>query len=102
MSFVSEITSIYKKNKILNKLNDAQKLAVKNYIGASAILAGPGSGKTFTLVSRAAYMIEEGIDPRSMLLFTFTRKAAKEIKERIASYIGEKSSGITIGTYHSF
>ena len=47
-------------------------------------------------------MIEEGIDPRSILLFTFTRKGANEIKERIASYIGEKSNGITIGTYHSF
>ena len=47
-------------------------------------------------------MIEDGVDPNSILLFTFTRKGANELKERIQSYIGKRASGVTVGTYHSF
>ena len=90
------------KETILSKLNDAQKLPVKNYEGASVVVSGPGSGKSRMLVARAAYMIEDGVNPKSMLMFTFTNKAAKELKERVHAQIGKAAKGITVGTYHSF
>ena len=90
------------KEAILNGLNEAQKEPVIDYKGASVIVAGPGSGKTHTTVARAAYMIEDGVDPKSMLMFTFTNKAAGELKERVHAYIGKAAKGITVGTYHSF
>lgn len=90
------------KEAILEGLNDAQKLPVMDYKGASIIVSGPGSGKTHTTVARAAYMIEDGINPKSMLMFTFTNKAANELKERVHAYIGDEAKGITVGTYHSF
>lgn len=90
------------KGLILEELNDAQKEVVVNYHGMNVCVAGPGSGKTKTVVSRAAYMIEDGVDPRQMLLFTFTRDGANEMKERIGRYLGERAKGITVTTYHSF
>lgn len=88
---------------ILNRLNDEQRLAVENFIGPSFIVAGPGAGKTFTIISRTQYMILNGVKPENILLFTFTNKAAKEIKERIAKAVGEDvAAQITTGTYHSF
>lgn len=88
---------------ILGRLNDEQKEAVKNYVGPSFIVAGPGAGKTFTVISRTQYMILNGVPPEKILLFTFTNKAAKEIKERIAKAVGEDvAKEITTGTYHSF
>ena len=89
------------KSKILEELNEDQQKPVIDYHGPSFVLAGPGSGKTHTICSRAAYMIEEGVRPENMLIFTFTRKAAGELKERIENKIGDKAYGITIGTYHS-
>lgn len=90
------------KERILSRLNEQQRIAAVNYNGACAINAVPGSGKTATLIARAAFMIEDGVSPRNILLFTFTRKAAQEIKERVQAQIGEKANGITVGTYHSF
>lgn len=89
------------KSEILKSLNEDQKKPVMDYQGPSFILAGPGSGKTFTITSRAAYMIEEGVNPENILLFTFTRKAAEEIKERVSKMIGKKAELMTVGTYHS-
>lgn len=90
------------KTKILSELNEQQKKPVLDYKGASIVIAGPGSGKTHVLISRTAYMIEDGIDPKSILLFTFTKKGANEIKERIVKRIGARAKNITVGTYHSF
>lgn len=90
------------KKEILAKLNEQQRMPVIDYKGASIVLAGAGSGKTSTLVSRAAYMIEDGVDPRNLLLFTFTKKAAGEIRERATRIIGDRAKDITISTYHSF
>lgn len=90
------------KQAILDGLNEDQKKPVLDYKGASVVIAGPGSGKTHTTVARAAYMIEDGVDPKSMLMFTFTNKAATELKERVHAYIGKAAKGITVGTYHSF
>lgn len=86
---------------ILFELNEDQKKPVLDYHGACFIVAGPGSGKTKTVVSRTQYMIHEGVNPSSILLFTFTNKAAKEIKERVIKKIGKKGEKITVGTYHS-
>lgn len=90
------------KLKILSELNEQQKKPVLDYKGASIVIAGPGSGKTFCVVSRVAYMIEDGVDPKSILLFTFTKKGANEIKERVTKHMGTRAKNITVGTYHSF
>lgn len=90
------------KEQLLSTLNDNQKQVVLNYHGLCAVAAGPGAGKTHAMVTRAAYMIEDGVDPSKMLMFTFTKKAANEMKERVAAKIGEKARGIMISTYHSF
>ena len=100
MSAVAQ--NVTRKDKILNELNEQQRLPVMDYEGASIVIAAAGSGKTKTLVARTAYMIEDGVNPKNILLFTFTRKGADEIKERIVKCIGEKGKRVTVGTYHSF
>ena len=90
------------KKEILANLNQDQKNAVINYYGPCFISACPGAGKTATIIARTAYMIEEGIKPDNILLFTFTKKAANEIKTRIKSKIKSKADGLTISTYHGF
>ena len=91
------------KQNILSKLNEEQKLPVVDYLGPQFLVAGPGSGKTHTLVARTQYMLLDGINPSNILLFTFTNKAAKEIKERISNAVGAEAAAlITTGTYHSF
>ncbi len=89
-----------------NKLNPAQLSAVTFGKGASLIIAGAGSGKTRTLVYRVAYLVERGIPPTSILLLTFTRKAAQEMLKRAAaltsSRIDSQSGGVEGGTFHSF
>lgn len=86
---------------VLNGLNEEQKQAVKHIEGPCYVVAGPGSGKTRVIVARTQYMILNGINPSNIVLFTFTNKAAREIKERIVSAVGDKGNFITIGTYHS-
>ena len=88
---------------ILEGLNEEQKIAVKNYSGPQFLIAGPGSGKTRTVISKTQYMLACGIQPENILLFTFTKKASREIKERIAKAVGyDLAKKLTIGTYHSF
>ena len=102
-SLAYEITNTKtKKQEILEGLNDEQKKVVMNYKGRHAIISGPGSGKTKSMVARTAYMIEDGVPANQILMFTFTRKAANEMKERVLSYIGEKAMAVTVSTYHSF
>ena len=83
-------------------LNKEQLEAVKNFHGPMLCIAGAGSGKTRTLIYRVARMIESGIDPESILLLTFTRKAAKGMLNKVAALIGEKGQKVAGGTYHSF
>ena len=86
----------------LETLNPAQLDAVKNVDGPTMVIAGAGSGKTRVLTFRIAYLMEKGIDPFNILSLTFTNKAAKEMKERIGSIIGDTDSrNITMGTFHS-
>ena len=86
----------------LKHLNKEQYEAATTINGPLLIIAGAGSGKTMTLVSRIANMIDEGIDPSSILLLTFTNQAAKEMKNRIEKSIGEAASKVTASTFHSF
>lgn len=89
--------------KIIKGLNPAQKEAVlKTVKNPSLVIAGAGSGKTRVLQKRVAYILANGVSPRKILTVTFTNKAAKEMKERIAKEIGEKQAkSIMIGTFHS-
>lgn len=86
---------------IFNNLDERQLKAVKSLHGPNLVVAGPGSGKTRVLTVKAANLILNGVDPSSIILFTFTNKAAKEIAERVRSAVGPKAYDITIGTYHS-
>jgi len=86
----------------LNDLNDAQLNAVLKTEGPSMVIAGAGSGKTRVLTYKIVHLINNGIDPFEILALTFTNKAAKEMKLRIASMIGEiDSKNIWMGTFHS-
>ncbi len=86
----------------LNQLNKAQKEAVTNFKGASLVIAGAGSGKTRVLTYRIAHLLQNGVKPWRILALTFTNKAAKEMKERIAVLIGEeKVKPLWMGTFHS-
>lgn len=91
-----------RKEEILDGANDAQKAVIKSIYGKYVTLSTAGSGKTFSIVRRTAYMIECGIPADQILMFTFTRKAANEMKERIEKLIGARAKGITVSTYHSF
>ncbi|HKK39718.1 MAG TPA: UvrD-helicase domain-containing protein, partial [Cryomorphaceae bacterium] len=86
----------------LDSLNTAQKDAVINTEGPSMVIAGAGSGKTRVLTYRIAHLINKGVDPFQILSLTFTNKAAKEMKERIAAIIGSSEArNIWMGTFHS-
>ena len=89
------------KEEILAGLNEEQQAAVKHTEGPCFITAGPGSGKTRVVVSMTQYRIINGVDPSQICLFTFTNKAANEIKERVVAAIGESGRRFTVGTYHS-
>ena len=87
---------------ILEKLNTEQQDAAKTTEGALLILAGAGSGKTRVLTTRIAYMIQHGAIAGRILAVTFTNKAAREMKERLTSIIGEKNvKYMWVGTFHS-
>lgn len=86
---------------LLDGLNQKQRQAAAQTEGAVMIIAGAGSGKTRTLTYRVAHLLEKGASPYSIMVLTFTNKAAKEMDERIVSLIGDKSKGIMMGTFHS-
>jgi DNA helicase-2/ATP-dependent DNA helicase PcrA len=87
----------------LTKLNDKQKEAVLYTNGPLLILAGPGSGKTRVLTYKIAYLIKNGYAlPNEILAITFTNKAAKEMKERVYSLVGNDAYSIQLSTFHSF
>jgi DNA helicase-2/ATP-dependent DNA helicase PcrA len=89
--------------KIFNKLNDSQAKAVRQTEGPVLILAGAGSGKTTTIVSRLAYLIEEvGIPASNTLTLTFTNKAAKEMRERSLAMIEKSAYPPLLCTFHKF
>ena len=83
-------------------LNDKQKEAVNHNEGPCLVLAGAGSGKTKVLTERIINLINNGISPYNILAITFTNKAAKEMKNRVNTKLGDISNNIFIGTFHSF
>lgn len=86
----------------LETLNDAQREAVVNFRSPSLIIAGAGSGKTRVLTCRIAYMLEQGVDPGSIIALTFTNKAAREMRERIGQLLSPQATRrIWMGTFHS-
>lgn len=90
------------KSDILTGLNPAQYEAVTTIKGPVLIIAGAGSGKTKALTHRIANIIQNGVNPSNILALTFTNKAAKEMKERIAHLVSyDKSRYIWAGTFHS-
>lgn len=84
------------------ELNEAQLEAVRYCDGPSLVIAGAGSGKTRVLTYKIAYLLQMGYEPWSVLALTFTNKAAREMKERIAARVGKlDASAIWMGTFHS-
>ena len=83
------------------ELNEQQYAAVTAPPGPLLVIAGAGSGKTRTLTYRVAYLLENGVDPRNILLLTFTNKAARQMLDRVANLLPVDASGLWGGTFHS-
>jgi len=86
----------------LSQLNEAQLAPTLQKDGPMIIIAGAGSGKTRVLTYRIAYLMSEGVDPFNILSLTFTNKAAREMKTRIAAIVGDsEAKNLWMGTFHS-
>ncbi|MBN2794244.1 MAG: ATP-dependent helicase [Clostridia bacterium] len=85
----------------LKNLNPRQKLAATRKEGNYLVIAGPGTGKTHTLAYRVVHLIKQGVDPMSIVVITFTRKAGNELKNRINRLLPNTSIGF-VGTFHAF
>ena len=97
MGKIDEVVSNY-----LDELNEAQREAVLQKEGPMIIIAGAGSGKTRVLTYRIAHLMQNGVDPFNILSLTFTNKAAREMKSRIAGVVGpSEAKNLWMGTFHS-
>jgi len=99
-----EITVLEEENKAisyLSKLNVSQQIAATRKEGNYLVIAGPGTGKTHTLVYRVAHLVKTGTDPKALVVITFTRKAGNELKSRLNKLMPNLSLGF-VGTFHAF
>lgn len=88
--------------KYLDKLNEQQRVAVEYIDGPSLVIAGAGSGKTRVLTYKIVHLLNFGYEPSRILALTFTNKAAREMKERVAKLVGARiAARIPMGTFHS-
>ncbi|HCD23176.1 MAG TPA: ATP-dependent DNA helicase, partial [Flavobacteriaceae bacterium] len=86
----------------IDELNTAQKEAVLHKTGPLMVIAGAGSGKTRVLTFRMAHLMQQGVDAFNILALTFTNKAAREMKHRIATLVGaSEAKNLWMGTFHS-
>ena len=89
-------------NNLLEELNPAQRKAATTDAQNTLVLAGAGSGKTKTIVARAAYLIDKGVPANEIQIVTFTRRAASEIVTRVESHLGLQAEGLRASTFHTF
>ncbi len=90
-------------NKILDRLNEEQKKSVLHFNTSTRIIAGPGTGKTTTIIAKIAYLIfVKNVNPKEVLVITFTNKAKEEIIERMKEFTDDERMLPMIFTYHSF
>ncbi len=87
-------------SEIFSGLNEAQQKAVTATDGPLLVVAGPGTGKTLTIVRRIAWLVCKGVPPENILAVTFTNRAAREMKDRTAKLLGDTASRLVIGTFH--
>jgi DNA helicase-2/ATP-dependent DNA helicase PcrA len=93
------------KEKIMSEkisLNKYQKIAAEYEDKHILVLAGAGTGKTMTIMARAEFLLRKGVDPKRILLLTFTRRSAKEMRDRLYLSIGNAADQITTGTFHHY
>lgn len=83
------------------RLDEEQAAAASHFLGSVLTVAPAGSGKTTTLVARIVTLVRRGIKPEHILCLTFTRKAAKEMQERLVNKLGEPGKAVTVKTYHA-
>ncbi|MEC8885490.1 MAG: UvrD-helicase domain-containing protein, partial [Bacteroidota bacterium] len=87
---------------LLAGLNEAQRAPVLQKEGAMMVIAGAGSGKTRVLTMRIAHLMQQGVDAFNILSLTFTNKAAREMKTRIGTIVGNsEAKNLWMGTFHS-
>lgn len=89
-------------NEIFHGMNESQIQAITSTEGPLLVIAGPGTGKTLTIVRRIAYLLSLGVKPEEIVALTFTNRAAKEMRERVEIHLGYASSRIFLGTFHLF
>lgn len=98
---ITKLEDHYKGLDYIEKLNHNQKIAATREEGNYLVIAGPGTGKTHTLVYRVLHLIKKGTDPASIVIITFTRKAGNVLKHRLNQLIPNTALGF-VGTFHAF
>ena len=91
-----------KMEEIFSTLNEEQRKCVENLEGKYLVLAGPGTGKTYTVIKRLQAMILQGVAPERILCMTYSRAGADEMKKRVLEQLDENNNNVEIHTFHSF